>query len=243
MGHSGHWVCWRKLSSEWVIQANGSFEWMDHLQMGHLSEWFIHRWVIWGNGSLMNGSFEWMGVIQVNGSAERGFQVNGSFEWMGHSWMGHLWVGHLSEWVICEWVIQVYGSFKWMGHFKWIGHSWMGHSSEWIIWVNGTFEWMEVKWASKCIVVFQLEVEGIFRCFAPFTDNLLVFCKKRSMVMHTAKLRKCWIWMIDPRWLTLPVLLTRISPNFFKFICSLDKVKDDWPHHYCWPEYHWKFWS
>ena len=53
--------------------------------MGHLSKW----------------------VIQVNGSAERGFQVNGSFKQIGHS----------TEWVAekglsSEWVIQANGLFE-----------------------------------------------------------------------------------------------------------------------------------
>ena len=52
------------------------------------------------------------GVIQVNGSAERGFQVKGSFKQMGH---------------LSEWVFQVNGSFA-NGSFKQ-----RGHSSEWVI--------------------------------------------------------------------------------------------------------------
>ena len=56
-------------------------------------------------------------IIQLNGSAERGFQVDGSFKQMGH----------LSKWVIqvngtAERGFQVNGSFKQMGHL-----------SEWVI--------------------------------------------------------------------------------------------------------------
>ena len=64
--------------NEWVIQVNGSFEGMDHLQMGHLSEWVSHTWVI-----QVNGSFEGMDHLQMGHLSEWVIQANGSFKQMG----------------------------------------------------------------------------------------------------------------------------------------------------------------
>ena len=96
-----YYYIWSFVASDSIVLI-GTGKQTFHLgtRMGHSSEWVIHKWVIWVNGSFKQMDHlseliihKW--VIQVNGSAERGFQVNGSFKQMGHS----------SEWVICKWLI------------------------------------------------------------------------------------------------------------------------------------------